>query len=175
MSFLFKSTCNITGIKVFENKAFNDNRGCFIESYNKNDINKLVGKKINFIQDCFSISKKKVLRGIHAEPYQSKIVSCIEGQIYLVFVNLNKNSKNYYKHKSFKIDAHKKKLFFFVPKNTGIGHQVLSNHAIFHYKVNGYYTNKYQKTIKWDDNKLNIKWPYMKPILSKRDRIGKYV
>ena len=65
-------------------------------------------------------------------------------------------------------------MFFFVPRNTGIGHQVLSDEAVFHYKVNGYYTNKYQKTIKWNDKGLNIKWPNMKPILSNRDKVGRY-
>ena len=72
MSFLLKSTCNVTGVKVFENNAFNDKRGSFIESYNKNDINRLIGKKINFIQDCFSISKKKFSEAFMPNPTNQK-------------------------------------------------------------------------------------------------------
>ena len=175
MVFSLHKTCHISGVSVFKNKNFIDIRGKFIESYNKKDFKNLLGKNINFVQDCFSILKKNVLRGIHAEPYQSKIISCVSGKIFLVFVNLNKNSKHYYKYKSFNIDTKKSNMFFFVPKNTGIGHQVLSSEAIFHYKVNGYYTNKYQRTIIWNDKRLNIKWPNMRPILSKRDRIGRYI
>jgi len=174
MKFSLHKICDISGVSIYKNKHFFDKRGKFIESYNKKDFKKLLGKNINFVQDCFSISKKNVLRGIHAEPYQSKIISCISGKIFLVFVNLNKKSKHYHKYKSFNIDAKKNDMFFFVPRNTGIGHQVLSDEAVFHYKVNGYYTNKYQKTIKWDDKGLNIKWPNMKPILSNRDKVGRY-
>ena len=97
-----------------------------------------------------------VLRRIHAEPYQSKIISCISGKIFLVFVNLTSNSKNYFKYKSFIIDSKNQSTFFYVSKNSGIGHQVLSKEAVFHYKINGYYLNKYQKTILWNHKKLNM-------------------
>jgi len=149
---------------------FKDHRGHYIETYN----NKLYEKnvtKIKFVQDDISVSKKDVLRGIHGDKDTWKLVSCLEGEFYLVVVNNDENSKEYKQWESFTLSAENYTQILIPPK-FGNGHLVLSEQAIFHYKQNTYYNPKGQFTILWNDPKFNIKWPNSNPILSKRDNLG---
>ena len=131
--------------------------------------------------------KKNVLRGLHGDKKTWKLISCPYGKFFLVVVNCIKNSKDYLKWKSY-ILSHKSGLQVLVPPNYANGHYCLSNVCLFHYKLA--YRGKYaevdqQFSLKWDDPKLDIKWPlqrrkkmdklklsyiYSKPILSGRDR-----
>ncbi len=152
---------------------FKDYRGYYIETYN----NKLYEKsvtKIKFVQDDISVSKKDVLRGIHGDKDTWKLVSCLEGEFYLVVVNNDENSKQYKQWESFTLSA-KKYTQILIPPKFGNGHLVLSEQAIFHYKQNTYYNPEGQFTILWNDPKFNIKWPNSNPILSKRDNLGYFV
>jgi len=151
--------------KVYKIKldSFEDHRGYYIETYNE----KLYSKfKVKFLQDDISVSKKKVLRGIHGDFKTWKLITCLHGEFHLVVVNNLKNSKDYKKWESFRL-TEKNKLQILIPPGFGNGHQVLTKKAIFHYKQSTLYNRKSQFTINYDSD--NFDWPIKKPILSKRD------
>tara|TARA_B100000989_G_scaffold298357_1_gene287266 strand:+ start:2669 stop:3154 length:486 start_codon:yes stop_codon:yes gene_type:complete len=143
--------------------SFEDHRGYYIETYNE----KLYSKfKIKFIQDDISVSKKRVLRGIHGDLKTWKLITCLYGEFHLVVVNNLKKSKEYKKWQSFRM-TDKNKLQILVPPGFGNGHQVLSKKAIFHYKQSTLYDRKSQFTLNYNSD--NYDWPLNRPILSNRD------
>ena len=157
-------------IKKIINSSFKDHRGLYWTSWKKN--NQI---KLNFIHDKFSLSKKNVLRGLHGDSKTWKLISCPYGKFFLVVVNCIKNSKNYLKWKSWVL-SHENGVQVLVPPNYANGHFCISEKCLFHYKLS--YKGKYQDvnkqfSLRWNDPKLNIKWPVNKPILSKRDRKSK--
>ena len=153
-------------IKVITSDNHADKRGLIWTSWKKNNIN------LNFEHDKFSFSKKNVLRGLHYDDKTWKLISCPFGKIFFVVVNCNPNSKGYLKYKSWILDQ-KKNIQILVPPMFANGHLCLSNSCLFHYKLS--YKGKYfdvdkQKVLKWNDTRVNIKWPIKsKPIMSKRD------
>ena len=164
---------NLAGVLKITLDAFKDHRGYYIETYNE-DMYKKNGIDVNFIQDDISVSSKNVLRGIHGDQETWKLISCLEGEFYLLVVNNNENSPQYKQWKSFTL-SEQNCIQILVPPRFGNGHLVLSKRAIFHYKQNTYYNPKGQFTIRWDDPEYNIKWPTTNPILSKRDEVGHFV
>jgi dTDP-4-dehydrorhamnose 3,5-epimerase len=154
-------------VKTFYNPAFIDNRGFYWSSWIKKKY-----PKINFIHDKFSISHKNVLRGLHGDNKTWKLVSCVYGKVFFVVVNYEEKSKNYLKFKTY-ILSHLNRKQVLVPPNFLNGYLCLSKECVFHYKLSyksNYIDAKNQISINWRDNRLNIKWPIKKPILSKRDR-----
>ena len=153
-------------IKVITSDNHADKRGLIWTSWKKNNIN------LNFEHDKFSFSKKNVLRGLHYDDKTWKLISCPVGKIFFVVVNCNPNSNSYLKYKSWILDQ-KKNIQILVPPMFANGHLCLSNSCLFHYKLS--YKGKYfdvdkQKVLKWNDTRVNIKWPIKsKPIMSKRD------
>ena len=159
----------LKGVLKIKLNPFIDFRGKYLEIFNK-ELFKKTKKKINFIQDDISISKKNVLRGIHGDNRTSKLITCLYGKFLLVVVNNDKKSKQYRKYQKF-ILSDKNNIQILVPNKFGNGHYVISEKAIFQYKQNTLYNRKSQFTLKWNDKKLKIKWPKgIKPILSKRDK-----
>ena len=157
-------------IKKIINSSFKDHRGLYWTSWKKN--NQI---KLNFIHDKFSLSKKNVLRGLHGDSKTWKLISCPYGKFFLVVVNCIKNSKNYLKWKSWVL-SHENGVQVLVPPNYANGHFCISEKCLFHYKLS--YKGKYQDvnkqfSLRWNDPKLDIKWPVRKPILSKRDKKSK--
>jgi len=165
MKFYSTKLKNVYLIKPYIYKDF---RGSYTEIYNKNIFFKN-SKKIKFIQDDISISKKNVLRGVHGDRKTWKLISCLYGKFYLVVVNNDKRSKDFKKWTSFILDD-KNKYMVLVPPKFGNGHYVLSKQAIFYYKQNTLYNRKSQFTINWKDPDFKIRWPCKKPILSNRDK-----
>ena len=159
-------------VKVFKNSSFKDLRGYYWTSWKKGSI-----KKIKFNHDKFSLSKRNVLRGLHGDRKTWKLISCPYGKFFIVVVNLEKGSKSYLKSKSW-ILSHKNGLQLLVPPNYANGHLCLSDYCLFHYKLSykgSYFGQKEQFSIRWNDPKLNIKWPKKKIILSKRDKNSKFL
>ncbi len=153
---------------------FKDFRGQFIETYNK-ELYKKNGIDINFVQDDISLSKKNVLRGIHGDSKTYKLLSCLYGKLYFVVVNCDENCKDFGKWQSFILSDEDRQQIL-VPPKYGAAFLVQSRKAIFNYKQSAYYDpNKRQFSYKWNDPKFNIKWPIKNPILSKRDKLGRYV
>ena len=159
-------------IKVFKNSSSKDNRGYYWTSWKKGII-----KNIIFNHDKFSLSKKNVLRGLHGDKKMWKLVSCVYGKIFIAVVDLNKNSKSYLKWKTW-ILSQKNNIQLLIPPNYANGHYCLSDYCLFHYKLSykGFYTgHRQQFSIRWNDPKINIKWPCKKPILSTRDKNSKFL
>jgi len=160
----------IENLLVIEPQLFRDDRGFFYESYNKKKLDKKI--KIVFVQDNESKSIKGVIRGLHfqAPPLeQTKLVSCVSGNILDVAVDLRTNSKTYGKSFSIELSSENNKQLF-IPRGFAHGFQVLSETAIVNYKVDNYYNSKSESGLIWNDKDLSIDWKLnIKPILSKKD------
>ena len=160
----------IENLLVIEPQLFRDDRGFFYESYNKKKLDKK--NNIVFVQDNKSKSIKGVIRGLHFQvpPFeQTKLVSCVSGNILDVAVDLRINSKTYGKSFSIELSSENNKQLF-IPKGFAHGFQVLSKKAIVSYKVDNYYNPDSDSGIIWNDKDLSIDWKLnIKPILSKKD------
>ena len=159
---------NITGLKIIETKMFFDNRGFFKEVFRNNLIKK------NFKFDVMSSSKKNVIRGLHIQTKkpQAKVITVVSGKIMDVAVDLRKNSKTFGKYYSL-IISDKSEYSFYIPEGFAHGFLCLSNKCIVHYKCSEYRHKESETTLHWGDQEVKIKWPIKKPILSKKDKIGK--
>ncbi len=159
-------------IKIIKNSTFKDHRGYYWTTWKKGIL-----KKIKFNHDKFSISKKNVLRGLHCDFKSWKLVTCAYGKIFFVIVDMRKKTKNYLKYKTWILE-HNKPTLILVPPYFANAHLCLSKHCVFHYKW--YYKGNYldsnkQKSYRWNDPKIKIKWPIKNPILSKRDKNSKFL
>jgi|TARA_B100001063_G_C16622620_1_gene481521 dTDP-4-dehydrorhamnose 3,5-epimerase len=157
-------------IKIVKSSKFKDKRGVLWTTWKKG-----IFKKIRFNHDKFSLSKKNTLRGLHCDFKSWKMITCVYGKFLLVAVDMRKNSKNFLKHKKWTLD-HKKPSLILIPPYYANAHLCLSKICLFHYKWS--YKGKYidatnQKSYRWNDPKINIKWPIKKPILSERDKNSK--
>ena len=168
---LIKTT--LDGLVVLKPTIFKDNRGYFMESYNQKNINKLLGN-VNFVQDNESESSRGVLRGLHFQkpPYaQAKLVRCLKGSVLDVVLDLRKDSKTYGIFETILLTEENKKQLF-IPKGFAHGFVVLSESAIFSYKVDNYYNPDSESGVLWNDLGLNIDWNINKKeiIVSEKDR-----
>lgn len=149
----------INDLIIIEPSVFEDARGYFLETYNKQKFDDFFGKT-DFIQDNESKSSKGVLRGLHFQnpPFdQAKLVRCISGKVLDVAVDLRKNSITYGKYVSVLLSG-KNKRQLFVPRGFAHGYLVLSKNATFAYKVDNIYNLNSEQGLRWNDNDLNIKW-----------------
>ena len=149
----------ISGLIIIEPKVFGDLRGYFFESYNQKKFEENISKT-SFVQDNESKSSKGVLRGLHFQkpPFaQAKLVRCIEGRVIDVAVDIRKGTPTYGMHVSVELSAENKRQLF-VPRGFAHGFAVLSETAVFAYKVDNIYAPKYDSGIKYNDNDLNINW-----------------
>ena len=163
----------LDGLVVLKPTIFKDNRGYFIESYNQKNINKLLGN-VNFVQDNESESSRGVLRGLHFQkpPYaQAKLVRCLKGSVLDVVLDLRKDSKTYGIFETTLLTQENKKQLF-IPKGFAHGFVVLSETAIFSYKVDNYYNPDFESGVLWNDLDLNIDWKINKKeiIVSEKDK-----
>ena len=158
----------IKDIKKVKTKIFKDKRGFFKEIYK----NKILKKK--FIFDVMSYSKKGILRGLHIQTKfpQAKLITVTSGKIMDVAVDLRKNSKSFGKYYS-TIISQDSDFSLFIPEGFAHGFLCLSLTCTINYKCSEYRNKKSEKTLRWDDEQINIKWPVKKPILSSKDKNGK--
>jgi dTDP-4-dehydrorhamnose 3,5-epimerase len=140
-------------------RIFEDARGYFYESYNKQTLKKL-GMDLNFVQDNQSSSTYGVIRGLHYQlvPHaQSKLIRVLQGKIYDVAVDVRKGSPTF--GKWFGIDlSEENKLQFFIPAGFAHGFSVLSEKAVILYKTNDFYNKESERGIVYNDPALNIDW-----------------
>tara|TARA_Y100001958_G_C21200043_1_gene526861 strand:- start:289 stop:813 length:525 start_codon:yes stop_codon:yes gene_type:complete len=162
-----KIKTKLKDLYLFESKIFYDSRGNVREIYKKNNI----GKQLTF--SVVSKSKKNVIRGLHLQikKPQDKFISVIKGKILDVVVDLRKNSKTFGKHYKI-ILSDKKPTFLFVPRGFAHGFLALEKENIVLYSCSNYRYSQYERSIKWNDKDLSIKWGIKNPILSKRDLKG---
>jgi dTDP-4-dehydrorhamnose 3,5-epimerase len=159
---------------IIEPQVFEDERGFFMETYNKARFEEN-GLKISFVQDNHSKSKKGTLRGLHyqTEPYaQAKLVRVIKGAIFDVAVDLRKEMPTYLQWFGIELSASNRKQML-IPRGFGHGFYVLENETEVCYKCDNLYHKDAERTIKWDDPSINIKWPISKEwplLISDKDK-----
>jgi dTDP-4-dehydrorhamnose 3,5-epimerase len=163
----------LDGVKLIKPAIFEDFRGLYVETYNR-DLYQKSGIDVDFKQDDISISSRHVLRGIHGDSETWKLISCHMGSFYLIVVNNDPTSIQDRQWQGFTLSENNHHQVL-VPPKFGNGHLVLSERAMFHYKQNTYYNPAGQFTIRWNDPQYSMWWPIKNPILSRRDEAGKFV
>jgi dTDP-4-dehydrorhamnose 3,5-epimerase len=157
----------LDGVKLVQPVVYEDYRGTNFEAYNETKFRDEIIFN-NFVVDSISTSRKHTLRGIHGDNKTAKLVSCLYGTIHMVIINRDPDSKQYNQWCTFTLsDRNKHQLM--IPPKFGNGHLVMSDEAVFSYKLNEYYDRESQFTIKWNDPMHNFFWPIKNPILSERD------
>ena len=162
----------INGVWLIEPKVFSDARGYFMEAFKEEEFRKNISD-VYFIQDNESKSSYGVLRGLHyqkGEYSQAKLVRVIRGKVLDVAVDLRQSSPTFGKHVSVELSDENKRQFF-IPRGFAHGFLVLSEEAIFTYKVDNAYAPQAEASIRFDDAKLAIDWPIAKEqlLLSEKD------
>ena len=155
----FKKT-DIEGVYIIEPKVFNDSRGYFFEAWKQEEFNEHVGE-VDFIQDNESKSSFGVLRGLHYQKgdlSQAKLVRVIKGKVMDVAVDIRKSSPTFGKHVMVELSEDNKRQFF-IPRGFAHGFLVLSEEAVFTYKVDNPYAPQAEAGIRWNDPELAIEWP----------------
>ena len=163
---------SIKDVYVIEPKKYGDNRGYFMETYKESSF-KEAGLDYNFVQDNQSKSKKGVLRGLHFQKTypQAKLVSCIEGEVFDVCVDLRKDSPTYGKWEGVVLSSELGNQFM-IPRGFAHGFVVLSETATFCYKCDELYHPEDEGGIMWNDPEVGIDWPYKdEPLLSEKDKV----
>ena len=151
--------CPIEGLYIIEPSVFGDNRGYFMETYNKKDMEEQ-GLNMNFVQDNQSMSVKGVLRGLHFQKEfpQGKLVRVIKGKVFDVAVDLRAGSKTYGQWYGVELTEENKKQFY-ISEGFAHGFLVLSKTAEFCYKVTDFYHPGDEGGLAWNDPEINIQWP----------------
>jgi len=150
---------------LIKNEKYYDKRGFFQEIVLSKKI------KIQIVFTALAESKKNVIRGLHFQRKnkQTKIIYVVDGKILDVAVNLRKKSKNFGKYIGV-IISDKSDFSFYIPAGFAHGFMCLSKTCTVNYKCSNYRDANSEKTLNWDDKKVNIKWPNRKPILSVKDK-----
>jgi len=156
----------IKDLKIIKSEIFSDKRGFLRETYRKNLL-----KKQDFPFDIMSFSKKNVLRGLHIQTKkpQAKIITVTHGKVFDVAVDLRKSSKTFGKYFGLIISSNSD-FSFYIPAGFAHGFLCLSKDCMVNYKSSLYRDAASEKTLKWNDESVNIKWPIKKPILSLKDK-----
>lgn len=170
----------LEGIRHIRPSMYMDDRGYFMESYNKRDFTE-AGITDDFLQDNESRSTKGVLRGLHFQikHTQAKLVRCIYGRVLDVAVDLRKSSPAYSKWEAVLLDGETRNMLY-IPPGFAHGFMVVSDYAVFSYKCTDYYHPEYDGGIRWDDPDIGIDWKMedygiCKPVLSDKDAALPYL
>ena len=156
----YKKT-EIEGVYIIQPKVFKDNRGYFMETFRQSDFDAGIGRHVEFIQDNESKSSRGVLRGLHyqkGEASQAKLVRVIKGRVVDVAVDIRRSSKTFGRYVMVEL-SEENKTQFFIPRGFAHGFLVLSDEAIFTYKVDNAYAPQQEASIRYDDPDIAIEWP----------------
>ncbi|RPG18003.1 MAG: dTDP-4-dehydrorhamnose 3,5-epimerase [Pelagibacteraceae bacterium TMED124] len=152
---------NLDGVKIFEPKIFEDERGFFFESFNKKLFQESINSNIEFVQDNHSRSAKGVLRGLHYQikPFeQGKLVRVMLGEIFDVAVDIRPNSNSFGKWVGVYLTSKNRKQLW-IPPGFAHGFLTISNFAEVAYKTTNYWDKDSERSIKWNDSSIKIEWP----------------
>ena len=162
---------------IIEPTVFEDDRGYFYEKFNEQKFEQLTGMNGHFVQDNVSKSSYGVLRGLHLQKgdmAQAKLVSCLEGRVWDVAVDLREDSPTFGQWFGAELSA-ENRLQFYIPRGFAHGFSVLSPTAVFAYKCDNFYNKESEGGIIWNDAELCIDWklPMSDIILSEKDKVQK--
>ena len=163
----------IPGVYILEPRVFEDARGYFMETWREEDFNRAMGREVHFVQDNQSMSSRGVLRGLHYQrgaDSQAKLVRVLQGTVVDVAVDLRKDSPTFGRHVMVELSAENKRQLF-IPRGFAHGFQVVSETAVFTYKVDNRYAPKSECSIRFDDPSIGIEWPIQgnDVVLSEKD------
>ena len=162
----------ITGVILIEPRVFRDDRGYFLESFQRERYAE-AGIALEFVQDNHSYSSRGTLRGLHAQNRkpQGKLVRVVEGEVFDVAVDVRPESDTFGQWVGVTLSADN---FYqlYIPPGLAHGFCVLSDVAQFEYKCTDYYDPDGEVSIRWDDPDIAIDWPIKAPVLSAKDADG---
>ena len=162
----------LEGVVIIEPDVFGDNRGFFMESWNKKKMEE-AGLYYDFVQDNHSKSTVKgTLRGIHfqkGDKAQAKLVRCVKGAVFDVAVDLRKNSPTFKQWVGVELNEKNKKQLL-IPRGFGHGFVTLTDDVEFLYKADNYYAPEADAGIRWNDPDVGVEWGVENPILSEKDK-----
>jgi dTDP-4-dehydrorhamnose 3,5-epimerase len=160
----------IDGLIIIEPDVYGDDRGFFLESYNKMRYEQY-GLKVDFVQDNISKSVKDTIRGLHyqvGKMAQGKLCQVLQGKVLDAAVDIRFGSPTFGEHFTHILNSDKP-LQIWIPPGLVHGFSVLSDEALFAYKCTGYYSKEHERTILYNDSDLNIDWKVKNPIISEKD------
>ncbi len=161
----------LPGVLLLEPKVFADQRGFFLESWNRQTFAER-GLNMDFVQDNHSRSARGVLRGLHYQlnDPQGKLVRVTSGAVFDVAVDLRRASPHFGQWVGYELSAENQRMLW-VPPGFGHGFLVLSDSADFLYKTTAYYAPQWDRGIRWDDPGIGVQWPLDgAPTLSAKDQ-----
>ena len=162
----------LEGVVIIEPDVFGDNRGFFMESWNKKKMAE-AGLDYDFVQDNHSKSTVKgTLRGIHfqkGDKAQAKLVRCVKGSVLDVAVDLRKNSPTFKQWVGVELSEENKKQLL-IPRGFGHGFVTLTDDVEFLYKADNYYAPEADAGIRWNDPEIGVEWGEENPLLSEKDQ-----
>ena len=165
----------IPDVKLIEPTVFEDERGFFFESFNHKKFEEAIGRSVKFVQDNHSKSSKDVLRGLHYQqpPHaQGKLVRVVQGEVFDVAVDIRKTSPTFGKWVAEILSAANKKQLW-IPEGFAHGFLTLSETAEFLYKTTNYYFAQAERSIHWNDPKIDVSWGVgISPVVSPKDDIA---
>lgn len=172
----FKKICTpLEGLYIIEPTKFEDDRGYFMETYNRKEFFSL-GIVKDFVQDNHSKSKKGVLRGLHFQIKcpQEKLVRVIRGSVYDVAVDCRRRSPTFKNYFGIELSEKNQKMLY-IPKGFAHGFLAITEEVNLIYKVTDYFMAEYDGGIVWNDPDIMILWPFeengiVKPIVSDKDK-----
>lgn len=158
----------LTDVVLLEPDVHGDERGFLVETFRESDLSAL-GIDVSFVQDNHSRSRGPVLRGIHMQRGQAKLVRCPQGRIWDVAVDLRPDSPTYKRWEGHELDGDKHHQLY-IPQGFGHAFCLLSDEADVLYRLSSYYDPALESGVAWDDPEIGIEWPISDPMLSDRDR-----
>lgn len=165
----------IPDVLIVKPDVFGDHRGFFMETWHARKFAE-AGISANFVQDNHSRSSQGTLRGLHYQikQPQGKLVRVLSGKVYDVAVDLRRSSPTFGQWIG-RILSDENNEMLWAPQGFAHGFYVLSESADFFYKCTDFYAPECERTLRWDDPDLNIKWPLIdgkQPVLSSKDTNG---
>ena len=166
----------VKDVLILEPRLFADARGYFFESWNARRFREIAGGETVFVQDNESRSRRGVLRGLHyqVEQAQGKLVRVARGSVFDVCVDLRRSSPTFGLWDGVELSEENHRQLW-IPAGFAHGYLVLSESADFLYKTTDFYAPEHERTILWNDARLNIAWPLdpgQRPTVSAKDAAG---
>ena len=161
-------------VLVLDPRVFSDDRGFFLESYNRRVFQEVAGIDVNFVQDNHSRSVSNVLRGLHYQlkQAQGKLVRVVAGEIFDVAVDMRRSSPRFGRWMGIKLSAENKRMLW-VPAGFAHGFLALSDSTEVLYKTTDYYAPEHERCVLWNDPDIGIDWPLTgTPLVSEKDGRG---
>lgn len=168
------TTTEIADVLLIEPDVFGDERGFFLESYNRRTFGELTGVDSDFVQDNHSRSARQVLRGLHyqIEQPQGKLVRVVIGRVFDVAVDIRRSSPTFGHWVGYELSAENHRQLW-IPAGFAHGFLVLSGSADVIYKTTDFYAPEHERCIAWNDPDLAIAWPMADEVqLSAKDQTG---